>query len=252
MRKLIFLGTAAAIPDVEHENTQLALRDEQGVVLVDCSGSPLPRLARAGITQDEVTDIILTHFHPDHVGGIPLLLMNMWLLGRKQSLRIYGLHHCLERVEDMMGFFHWENWPQFFPVAFHRLPEQDSVLVLERQGMRILASTVRHVIPTIGLRIEIDGKPALAYSCDTEPCAAVVDLAHGAPVLIHEATGEGVGHSSAGQAGEVAAEAGVAKLILAHYPVQEDDVEIKLRQEAGATFEGEIVVARDWQTIDLV
>ena len=251
MPELIFLGTAAAVPDREHENTQFALRDDEGIVLIDCSGSPLPRLARAGIAQDEVTDIILTHFHPDHVGGVPLLLMNMWLLGRQTSLRMYGLHHCLERVEDMMGFFHWENWPDFFPVAFHRLPEQSSVLVLERGSTRILASSVRHVIPTIGLRIEVEGKPVLAYSCDTEPCPAVVELAQGAPVLIHESTGEGVGHSSAGQAGSIAAEAGVQKLYLVHYTVNGGVDEEVLRMEAASNFNGEVVVARDWMQIDL-
>jgi ribonuclease Z len=251
MPELIFLGTAAAIPDQEHENTQFALRDDKGVVLIDCSGSPLPHLARAGIAQEEVTDIILTHFHPDHVGGVPLLLMNMWLLGRQKPLRIYGLHHCLERVEDMMGFFHWENWPNFFPVAFHRLPEQSAVLVLERGTIRILASSVRHVIPTIGLRIEVEGKPALAYSCDTEPCPAVVELALGAPVLIHEATGEGVGHSSAEQAGSIAAEAGVQKLYLVHYTVNSGADEDSLRLEAASTFDGEVVVAHDEMQIVL-
>jgi ribonuclease Z len=247
---LTFLGTAAAVPDLEHENTTLTLRDDEGVIMIDCCGSPLPRLQRAGIDQAEVSDIILTHFHPDHVGGLPLLLMNMWLMGRIQPLRIYGLHHCLERVEAMMGFFHWENWPKFFPVAFHRLPEQEVVEVLGRAGLQILASPVKHVIPTLGLRIVQDGIPLLAYSCDTEPCAAVVKLAEGSPILIHEATGEGVGHSSAAQAGEIASESGVNKLFLVHYQVIDLNEEL-LVKEARATFDGEIIVARDWMTIEL-
>jgi ribonuclease Z len=249
--EVIFLGTAAAVPDQEHENTHMALRDDTGVVLIDCSGSPLPRLSRAGIDQEQVTDIILTHFHPDHVGGIPLLLMNMWLLGRRTALRIYGLHHCLERVEDTMGFFHWENWPRFFPVAFHRLPEQRGVQVLERGLIRILASPVKHVIPTIGLRVDVAGKPAFAYSCDTEPCPAVVELASGAPILVHEATGEGVGHSSAAQAGGIAAESGVVQLYLVHYQVNGGVDEDALRREAATEFDGEVVVARDWMRVDL-
>jgi ribonuclease Z len=246
---LSFLGTAAAVPDQQHENTMLALRDGEWVMLIDCSGSPLPRLARAGIDQAEVSDIILTHFHPDHVGGLPLLLMNMWLLGRSQPLRIYGLHHCLERVEGMMGFFHWENWPGFFPVSFHRLPEQESSHVLSRSGLEILSSPVKHVIPTLGLRVMKHAEPLLAYSCDTEPSSAVVRLAAGAPVLIHETTGAGVGHSSAEQAGEIASEAGVKTLYLVHYTVGVE--EKTLIEGARAAFAGEVIVARDWMSVEL-
>ena len=249
MPVLSFLGTAAAVPDQQHENTMLALRDGKCVILVDCSGSPLPRLARAGIDQAEVCDIILTHFHPDHVGGLPLLLMNMWLLGRTQPLRIYGLHHCLERVEGMMGFFNWENWPDFFPVSFHRLPEQECSLVLSNSGLEIFSSPVRHVIPTLGLRVTKNAKPLLAYSCDTEPSSVVVRLAAGAPVLIHEATGQGVGHSSAEQAGKIANESGVDTLYLVHYSVGVE--EKALIEGARATFAGQVIVARDWMRVEL-
>ena len=44
----------------------------------------------------------------------------------------------------------------------------------------------------------------MAYSCDTEPCDEVIRLSEGVDVLIHEATGESLGHSSARQAGEIA------------------------------------------------
>ena len=45
---------------------------------------------------------------------------------------------------------------------------------------------------------------SLAYSCDTEPCTAVVDIARDVDILLHEATGAVTGHSSAAQAGEAA------------------------------------------------
>src|SRR3990172_8797839 len=157
MARLILLGTSNAIPDEAHENTHMALVGAEGVVLIDCVSTPKVRLARVGITLDSITDLILTHFHPDHVSGVPLLLMNMWLMGRQRPLRVYGLHHCLERVEDMMGFYHWENWPEFFQVAFHRLPERERVLVLEKPEFRIYSSPVRHLVPTIGLRLEAKG-----------------------------------------------------------------------------------------------
>ncbi|HET7011642.1 MAG TPA: MBL fold metallo-hydrolase, partial [Anaerolineales bacterium] len=192
MPKLILLGTASAVADEDHENTHMVIVGQDGAVLIDCVASPRIRLGRAGIVLDDIGDLIVTHFHPDHVSGVPLLLMNMWLSGRRKPLRIYGLHHCLERLEDMMGFYHWEKWPRFFPVAFHRLPEQERVLVLEKDGYRILASPVRHLVPTIGLRIESDqaeGVKVVAYSCDTEPTPSVVHLASGADVLLHESSG---------------------------------------------------------------
>ncbi len=250
MARLIVLGTAHAVPGEDHENTHMALVAQDGAVLIDCVSTPRVRLARVGITLDQITDLILTHFHPDHVSGVPLLLMNMWLTGRQRPLRIYGLHHCLERIEDMMGFYHWENWPEFFPVAFHRLPEREGVLVLEKKEFRILSSPVRHLIPTIGLRIEAAGGRAVAYSCDTEPTPSVVRLASGADLLFHESSGGGPGHSTAAQAGRVAQEAEVSRLLLIHYPPDGLD-EVGLMAQARETFQGEIGVARDFEEFPL-
>ncbi|NIS82085.1 MAG: MBL fold metallo-hydrolase [Anaerolineales bacterium] len=250
MSRLIILGTAWAVPSPGHENTHMAIHGSDGVVLLDCPGSPTIRLANAGIPFDAVTDLILTHFHPDHVGGVPLLLMNMWMLGRQDPLRIYGLHHCLERVEDMMGFFHWDNWPEFFPVAFHRLPERERVLVLEKKDFRVYSSPVRHVIPTIGLRIESKGGgKTIAYSCDTEPCPSMVRLAEGAQVLIHEATGAIVGHSSASQAGAIAREAQVEHLVLIHYKAGKIQLDT-LVEQAKETFAGDVITATDLMELE--
>jgi ribonuclease Z len=245
MARLIILGTSAQVPDEDHKNTHMALTGDEGVVLIDCPDTPIVRLGKLGISLDDVTDLIVTHFHPDHVGGVPLMLMNMWLLGRQTPLRVYGLHHCLERLEDMMGFYHWESWPNFFPVAFHRLPERERVPVLIKNDVDIYSSPVRHLVPTIGLRLErLNGGKTLAYSCDTEPCPSVVRLASGADILLHEATGAGLGHSSASQAGAIAREAEVKQLILIHYKALKGTMD-SLLQQAKGTFPGEVTLAKD-------
>jgi ribonuclease Z len=95
MAKITFLGTASAVPDRNHQNTHFVVQTESGTVLVDCVGNPIVRLREAGIDPLSITDLVLTHFHPDHVSGVPLLLMDLWLLGRKQPLDIYGLESVL-------------------------------------------------------------------------------------------------------------------------------------------------------------
>jgi ribonuclease Z len=195
--------------------------------------------------------MILTHFHPDHVGGVPNFLMDQWLMGRTQPLVIHGLNHTLDRIESLMGFYGWTEWPGFFPVTFHRLPGQTMIPVLEGEDFRIFASLVQHFIPTIGLRIEFpaSGK-VLAYSCDTEPCPQVVELAKNAHVLIHEASGEWQGHSSAAKAGEMARLAEAGALYLVHYPTG-NYASGDLVAEARTQYTGTVTLAQDFMTLDL-
>ena len=69
-------------------------------------------------------------------------------------------------------------------------------------------------------------------------------------MLIHEAGGEMVGHSSAKQAGSVAQEAGVRRLMLIHYPTREGKPE-ELLTEAQEAYDGEVVLAEDFMEIEL-
>jgi ribonuclease Z len=219
MPKLIILGSSNAIPDVLHENTHMALLGNDRLVLIDCVSNPIVRLRKAGLDVEDITDIILTHFHPDHVSGVPLLLMDLWLLGRKRELRIYGLDHTLDRLEALMDLYEWGSWPRFFPVSMNRLADVEMYLVQKTDEWTIFSSPVCHIIPNIGLRIEFpQTRKVFAYSSDTEPCPQVVQLAKGADVLIHESAGASLGHSDASQAGEMAKEARAKSLYLIHYP----------------------------------
>ena len=246
MPKVIILGSSNAIPDENHENSHMALVGEERLVLIDCVNNPIVRLRKAGLEVENITDLILTHFHPDHVSGVPLLLMDLWLMGRKNELHIYGLDYTLERLEKMMGLYGWEAWPGFFPIQFHRLPEQEMTLVQENTEWRIYSSPVNHIIPNIGLRVEfkISGK-VFTYSGDTEPCQQVIELADNADVLVHEAAGDEKGHTDAAQAGKIAESAGVSDLYLIHYPngPYEDDT---LRARAAAKFSGSVQLAEDF------
>lgn len=250
MLQLVILGTSYAIPDEDHENTHMVLVGRQRMVLIDCTGHPTVRLRQAGVNFRQLTDIILTHFHPDHVSSVAPFLMNLWLLGREEPLHIHGLADTLDRTEQMMELYDWKTWPGFFPVEFHRLPDEELVTVLEDDEMRIQASPVRHIIPTIGLRMEsLASGGSVVYSGDTEPCPQVVRLARGSRVLIHEASGASFGHSSASQAGEIAQAAGASQLYLIHYPtigLQAD----RLIAAARDTYRGPVMLAVDLMQLD--
>jgi ribonuclease Z len=252
MPKLVILGTSNAIPDENHDNTHMALVSEGRTILIDCVNNPIVRLQQAGVDIFQIKDLILTHFHPDHVSGVPALLMNSWLLGRKDPLRIYGLAYTLDRLKTLMDAYDWKSWPNFFQVDFHNVLPAPLSPVLEDSEYRITASPVHHLVPTIGLRIEIlPANQVLAYSCDTEPCQEVVALASGADILIHEATGEGIGHSSAEQAGSIARQAEVGRLLLIHYPNHGFDPS-PLVERAKSNFPGRVELAEDLMTVEFL
>lgn len=250
MRKLYFLGTGYAVPEEGHDNTHLFLDLEERGILVDCGTNPLPTLKRAGIALDQITDLLITHFHPDHASGMPMLLMSLWLLGRKKPLNIYGLGHVIERARQLMDMFDWKTWPNFYPTRFHTLPEKAGHVAFEDEGFRVLTSPMKHLIPSIGLRVEMkqDGR-VIAYTSDTEPCPAAVALANSADVLIHESAGPSIGHSSPAQAGACAQQAGAKRLYLIH-TAPDPARHAEMLAQAKAAFGGEVSVAADGMVLD--
>ncbi len=248
MGQVIILGSGDAVPEEGHDNTHLFIQQDGTGVLVDCASNPIVQLRRAGIKIDQVTDLVLTHFHPDHVSGFPLLLMDLWLLGRRQPLHIYGLPYTIDRADALMKLHDWKKWLNFFPVMFHRLPETEMSLFISSPILKIYSSPVKHLIPTVGLRVEfVREEKVVTYSCDTEPCPQVVDLAAKATVLIHEATGAGVGHSTPAQAAEIARKAEAEKLMLIHYSKEKAAASL---ESAKDVFHGPVQLAEDLMRLE--
>ncbi|MBG0771344.1 MAG: MBL fold metallo-hydrolase [Anaerolineaceae bacterium] len=248
MSKITFLGTASAVPNATHHNAHFILESGQRKVLVDCSGNVIVRLEEAGIDPLALTDVILTHFHPDHVSGLPLLLMDLWLMGRVQPLTLHGLKADLERARAMLDLFDWEKWTGCYPVEFNGLGNEENMPVITDEDLTIVASPVCHMIPAIGLRMTLP-EGIVAYSTDTGPCDSIIRLAQDANVLIHEASGSMTGHTSAAEAGDVATQAGIETLVLIHYPPETDP--LVLAAEAGEVFSGDVLVAEDLMALEL-
>lgn len=249
MTKLTILGSSNAIAVEGAENTYMVFQSGERVVLIDSPSNPLLRLATLNIHYEDVTDLMVTHFHPDHVSGVPLFLMDMWLRGRKKPLQIYGLAHALDRLENLLDAYAWDSWPEFFPVTFNRLPSKEHYAAIQADTFNLYTSEVRHMIPTIGMRIEFESGKVLTYSCDTAACEEVERLAQDADLLIHEAAGDFFGHTSSKQAAELALRAKVKELALIHYPSGEFSLDSTL-EEAKKVFGERVFLAKDMMTFD--
>jgi ribonuclease Z len=251
-----FLGTSGAVPTAARDNTALAFYSPEDVVLVDCSGSPYQKVLKAGLDPMRVSALIVTHRHADHLYGIPSLAHNMGLAGRRTTLHVYALAETMPFLHGFMQLFPLEaKMP--YRIELHEIPAKEGHEILQAKGFRVCSAPVVHGAPNIALRVEHDlpaERGAVVYSGDTSPCPSLIALARGADVLIHESTflhhdaarAKTDGHTTAFQAGEVAAQAGVKRLILCHFENTIQDRLDEALREARHTFSGPVEIPEEF------
>jgi ribonuclease Z len=248
----VFLGSSGALPGRDRDSTSILFVAGAEAALVDCGGSPGQRLMLAGTDPGALTRVVITHIHPDHVYGLPSLFQTLYLLGRKTPLRLACREEHQASLRALLDLFGLLERPGIFPVVWEPVPAREGFAVGAPGNLSVTASPNAHgAMPNMAVRFEAPGRPAVVYSSDTEPCAAVEALARGAHTLIHDATfserrPRSIGtHSTAAQAGEIAERAGVTRLILAHIDAGLHGELDALREEASARFSGLVEVARE-------
>ncbi len=247
MERFIILGSSNAIPKIGQDNTHLYIEAGERRILVDCGDNALVGLQKNHIDPNTITDLILTHFHPDHAGSLPNLLMGMWLEKRISPLTIHGLEFTLDRAKALLGLFGWNNWANMYLVAFTTVPDDKQSIIINSEPVIVQAAVVKHLIPTIGLRFDFQSGKSVTYSCDTEPCDQLLKLADETHTLLQEAAGPGKGHTSAQQAGQIATAVQAERLILIHY---DSRVGVEnLVDQAKSEFSGEVSAAVDGMEI---
>jgi ribonuclease BN (tRNA processing enzyme) len=187
---------------------------------------------------DEVDAVVLTHSHPDHWVDITgLEVASKYHLGRS-GIPVYGTPDNRTKVAALC-----EIEPTF---AWHDVHDGD---VVELGELVVSFSRTVHYVDTLAVRIaHRDAATGMAYSADTGPgwsfaaFAAPIDLALCEATTLAEAEGVDVLHLSARQAGAMAREAGVARLVLTHL-LPGGDPEA-YRAEGEATFGGRVEIAR--------
>jgi ribonuclease Z len=249
-----FLGTSGAVPSLRRDSTSLVFVGREESVLVDCGGSPVQRLLLAAVAPLSLDHVAITHIHPDHAYGLPSLIQNLILLGRAEPLRISCRDEHVEPLREVLRAFRMVDRKGMFPLSLEPVPARERVAVATTASFRITASPNAHgSMANMALRFDpLHGGPAVVYSSDTEPCESVAALARGADTLVHEATfaersrGRFGAHSTAGEAGDIAARAGVRRLILTHIDSEHHDEVDLLAKEAQARFSGIVEIAEEF------
>lgn len=235
MPTLHLLGTGAALSDPHRTTTMLAFESDGSVVVVDCGGDVIQRLMASHVPLDQITAMIVTHEHPDHVSGFPLFMERLWLSGRRRPIPVYGIRPAIDQAKRAFEAFDTSPWEGMPEIEWHEVALEEGASVLSDDTWTITASPGDHAVPVIGLRVQHANGKVIAYSCDTARSSAIMRLSKDADILVHEATGEGPGHSSAKTAAEIAREAGAKRLLLVHLPPEKYLRENEM-QEARSVF----------------
>jgi ribonuclease Z len=244
--KIIFYGTTGAVPTKENTNVSFSVIAGECSILVDASGNPAHQLMKADINPVNLDILILTHAHPDHIYAFPSLIHNLGLMKREKVLHIITNPPTATKAKQLCEVFSLFTEEELFPVEWSTL-EEGVVDILP--GVAIKLFPVKHSISNSGVKITT-AAASLVYSSDTAPSERVIQEANGAKALIHEASGSGpheknlngVGHSSARQAGEVAEKAGVDVLYLCHFDARQAISLNTLQDEAQKVFTGKVVI----------
>jgi len=212
-------------------------------LLLDCGTGALPNLGRM-LEPGTVRAVLLTHLHGDHISDLLALRYAvaeaMDRGGRRESLPVFSPAEPAE-VRRIL--------PYRDAVRLHELVEGKPLGV---GPLLITPYRVEHPVPAYAVRIS-SSSGSMCYSGDAELCEGLLQAASGADLFICEATWrEGRvpagrrGHLTARQAGEVAARARVARLVLTHlHPSADPEA---FREEASSAFGGNVEVAREGES----
>lgn len=105
MIKITFLGTSGAIPTAERNHPAILLTYQGENILVDCGEGTQRQFRKAKLNPCKLTRILITHWHGDHILGIPGLLQTLALNDYKKTLYIYGPKGTKKFMKEILNTF---------------------------------------------------------------------------------------------------------------------------------------------------
>ena len=242
--RIILLGTGAAIPDPDRNQSAILVTVRGRHYLFDCGHGATHQMVRANVHPATVDTVFLSHLHYDHISEFPFFMISTWITGRETPPVVVGPPDTQFFVDSLLidGAFRKDiearvQYPQRrknLHVLEPDVRECKPGIVFEDDLVRVGACYVEHIpreiSPCFGLRLDtIDGQ-SVVFSGDTAPCDRLIELARDADLLIHECTfpekaiefrsKAGIGtwaHTSPTELGRIASEARVNSLVATHF-----------------------------------
>ena len=186
--QLQFVGFGDALGSGGRFNTCFHVTGNHANFLIDCGASSLPALKRLGIARDDIDLVLITHFHGDHFGGLPFLLLDAQFTRRTRPLVIAGPQGIKAKLANLMEalFEHSSRTRQRFDLSVVALEPEQSRTFGE---VKVTPYPVVHGEsggPFLAYRIEAEGR-VIVYSADTEWTDTLIPAARGADLFIAEA-----------------------------------------------------------------
>lgn len=141
--KIHFLGTADAIPSERRNHLAMLLNYGGENILFDCGEGTQRQIRKAKLNPCKITKILISHWHGDHILGLPGLLSTLSLSGYTKTLHIYGPKGFKRNFEEMLRLFHFEK-------NYKINVEEVSGKFFENEDFYLEASHLEHTIPCNG------------------------------------------------------------------------------------------------------
>lgn len=258
--KIIPLGTSSGVPTRFRHVSSVAMIMDSRWVLFDCGEGTQYQVMRAGLSLNKLDAVLITHLHGDHVLGLPGMLSSLSMQNRNAPLSIHGpegIHELLTTVGRLTE-------TRFtYPLQIEEI--RGDGLVRKTPHYSVECARLDHRVTAYGYAVRNvfrSGTPGevefrVAYCTDTRPCAASVELAREADLVIHEATylhelvekAHERGHATAADAAGIAREARAKRLLLTHFSARYRDVQ-PLVEEAQGIFPN-VTAAADLVPVEL-
>jgi len=230
--ELIVLGGSAAAPNPGDASAGYLIVGGETSILLDCGSGVVSKL-RERCDPRALSAIVISHLHSDHTLDLVALRYTLQYAppGPGAAIPLYLPPHGQEFLGRLGGVFALGNerpegfWDRTLALLDYA-PHLASGTPLRIGGFALTFAPMQHYIPVWAIRIEeIATGRVLTFSADTGPHAPLADFARGSDVLLCEATlleqapgsdPSGWGHLTGREAGQIAADAGVSRLILTH------------------------------------